>query len=157
MSDSNPTTGTIPIVPVRPVRSWLYQRWMGIPEPRSVSLIVGLGYLALLVTGVLTLLLPPQSFQGYFGTVSIQLVGIFFILGSIMGMIGGSRGDWKLERGAIITMAMGVAFYAYIVTSLQITSDSGNRYTQMGMIVLAFLFLANRFARIWRYEFKPRG
>lgn len=156
MSNSDPTTGTIPIVPVRPVRSWLYHRWMAVPEPRSVSLIIGFSYLVFLATGIITLILPPQSIEGYFGTFTMQLVGYFFIAGSVVGMIGGTKGFWELERWGIVAMSLGLISYLYIVVSLQVTSESGNRYTQLGVIVLSICLLANRMARIWRYEFKPR-
>lgn len=157
MSHNPPTSGTIPIVPVKTVRSRLRDLWMFIPDPRIVSLIIGFSYLMFLVTGFITLILPPNSIEAEYGNVVMQLVGYFFIGGSLLGMVGGTTEFWQLERVGIVGMAVGLLTYLYIVISLQISAVSGNSYTQMGLIILALCLLANRLARIWRYDFKPRG
>lgn len=152
-----PTTGSIPIVPVKTVGSRLKSMWMFIPDPRIVSLIIGFSYLVFLTTGIVTLALPPSSIEAEYGDVVMQLVGYFFIAGSIIGMIGGTTEFWQLERVGIAGMAVGLFTYLYIVINLQVAAEAGNRYTQMGVIVLALCLLVNRLARIWRYDFKPRG
>lgn len=131
--------------------------WMFIPDPRIVSLIIGFSYSVFLATGVITLMLPPTSIEAAYGDVVMQLVGYFFIGGSLLGMVGGTTEFWQLERVGIAGMAVGLFTYFYIVLNLQIASESGNRYTHMGIIILAICLLANRLARIWRYDFKPRG
>ena len=157
MSKSATTTVSIPITPVRTWRSRIQSLWMFIPDPRIVSLIIGFSYAVFFTTGVVTLLLPPASIEAEYGNVVMQLVGYFFIGGSLLGMVGGASEFWQLERVGIAGMAVGLLTYLYIVVNLQIAAESGHRYTQMGIIILALCFLANRLARIWRYDFKPRG
>lgn len=157
MSEPAPTTGGIPIVPVKTWRSRMKSLWMFIPDPRIVSLIIGFSYAVFLATGIVTLIFPPASIEAAYGDVVMQLVGYFFIGGSLLGMVGGTTEFWQLERVGISGMAVGLLTYFYIVVNLQIAAESGNRYTQMGIIVLALCLLANRLARIWRYDFKPRG
>lgn len=157
MSETATTTGGIPIVPVKTWRSRMKNLWMFIPDPRIVSLIIGFSYSVFLATGVVTLILPPTSIEAAYGNVVMQMVGYFFIGGSLLGMVGGATEFWQLERVGIAGMAVGLLSYLYIVVRLQLAADAGNRFTQMGIIILALCLLANRLARIWRYDFKPRG
>lgn len=150
-------TGSVPIVPVRSWRQRLIDLWLYIPEPRLVSLLTGFAYSIFLATGIVTLILPPASIEASYGSAVMQLVGYFFIGGAVVGMVGGITDFWQLERVGITGMAVGLATYLYIVINLQIASDSGNRYTQMGVIVISLILLAKRLAGIWRYDFKPRG
>lgn len=156
-SPKSAATGSIPIVPVRTWKRRLLDIWLYIPEPRIVSLLTGLAYTVFLATGVVTLTLPPQSIEASYGPVVMQLVGYFFIGGSVLGMIGGTTDFWQLERVGIVAMGVGLLTYFYIVVNLQIAAESGNRYTQMGVIIISLILLAKRLAGIWRYDFKPRG
>lgn len=152
-----PATGSIPIVPVRSWKQRLLDIWLYIPEPRIVSLLTGFAYTIFLLTGVVTLTLPPTSIEASYGPAVMQMVGYFFIGGALVGIVGGTTDFWQLERVGIVGMAVGLATYLYIVITLQVAAESGNRYTQMGVIVISLILLAKRLAGIWRYNYKPRG
>lgn len=150
------TTGPIVLDPARRVRGFFKFWWNKIPEPQMVSLITGAVYLVFFTTGLVTLLNPPTSIEGVFGTFTMQMVGYFLIGGALVGIIGGMRNWWEVERVGIGGMSIGVLTYLYIVIELQLASESGSRFTQMGIILTALGFLALRMALIWRYPFKPR-
>ena len=136
---------------------WIRFWWLKVPEPRVVSLISGALYSVMVITGLFTLFLPPQTYQGVFADLVIQLVGYFFIGGGIVGIVGGTLDFWQLERVGVSAMLLGLGFYLYIVANLQVMSDSGNRFTQMGVMVSLGVSLMMRMAMIWRYPYKPRG
>lgn len=136
----------------RGVRAWLAR----IPEPRTISTVLTVAYVAFVLTGLATLILPPQSIVGAIGEVSMALVGWFFLAGGLIGMWAGSIEFWQLERVGITSMGAGLLAYAYIVATLHFTTE-GSRLTQLGVIVIAGCLLVLRLAMIWRYDFKPRG
>lgn len=140
------------------LRDWFRFWWLKVPDPRIVSMIVGSVYAAafFLLGGVGTLLKPPLSIVGEVGTLTMTTVGCLFLVGSVVGMIGGALDHWELERVGIAAMGVGSLVYAYIVLTLHFTS-SGSRLTQLGMLTAAAGFLALRLAMIWRYDYKPRG
>lgn len=150
------STGPIVLEPTRRLHGFLRFWWNKIPEPQLVSLITGAVYLVLLTTGLVTVFNPPTSIEGVFGTFTMQMVGYFLIGGALVGTIGGMRNWWEIERAGIGGMSIGVLTYLYIVIELQLASESGSRFTQMGITLTALGFLALRMALIWRHPFKPR-
>lgn len=150
------STGPIVLEPTRRLYGFLRFWWNKIPEPQMVSLITGAVYLVFLTNGLVTIFNPPTSIEGVFGTFTMQMVGYFLIGGALVGIIGGMRNWWEIERAGIGGMSIGVLTYLYIVIELQLASESGSRFTQMGIILTALGFLALRMALIWRYPFKPR-
>lgn len=142
-------------VPFRWVDEWLKFWWQKVPEPRVISFIMGVAYFFFLVTGVVTIFIPPQTYDGVASELLMNLVGWSLVVGSIVGVIGGSKDFWQLERVGIVAMAVGVGFYGFIISMLHATLE-GSRLTQLGMIALVLLLLALRMAMIWRYDFRPR-
>lgn len=126
-----------------------------IPEPRIPNLIVGAAYLSFTLGGAVTLITPPRSLLGIYGMTVMMLVGVFFLVGGLIGILAGTREFWQLERAGIATMGAGVATYSYIVIVLQVT-EAGSRLTQLSVLLVALCFLALRLAMIWRYDYKPR-
>lgn len=144
------------VAPFREVDTWLRFWWLKVPKPRVVSMITGVGYLILTLTGVATLVIPPQTYVGATGPLLMNLVGVFLTGGGLVGMIGGMGDFWQLERVGIAAMVVGVGAYSFIMWVLHNTTE-GSRLTQEGMIGAALVFLFLRLALIWRYDFKPRG
>lgn len=143
---------------MRHLRDWLRFWWLKVPDPRIISILVGTVYAVafLLLGGVGTLVAPPQTIVGEVGERTMIAVGCLFLLGAVVGMIGGTLDHWELERVGIAFMTVGALVYAYIVFTLHFTS-SGSRLTQLAMLTAAVGFLALRLAMIWRYDYKPRG
>ena len=129
--------------------------WLLVPEPRAISILTGCSYLALFLTGVVTLLYPPRTLVGAIGGLTMELTGWFLVIGAIVGVIGGTSDFWQLERVGTVGMIIGLSSYGLLILGLQL-SVSGSRLTQFGVIVVALLSLLTRRARIWRYPFKPR-
>lgn len=136
---------------------WFQHCWERlVPEPRWVSSMYTVGYVIMLMTGVVTLFNPPQTLTGAVGDVSMKIVALLWIVGGVIGMIAGQREWWEGERFAVGMMLVGIIFYGWIIVSLHFTQD-GSRLTQLGILAIAALFLLLRFGFIWRYDFKPRG
>lgn len=151
-----PSTG--PIRLQRRASDWFRFWWLKVPDPRIVSIIVGIVYATAFFTlgGLGTLIAPPQSIVGEVGSRTMIAVGCLFLIGSVVGMIGGALDHWELERVGIAFMLVGAIVYSYIVLTLHFTM-SGSRLTQLGMLTAAIGFLLLRLAMIWRYDYKPRG
>lgn len=149
-------TGPIVLGTARRVSGFFHFWWYKVPEPRVVSLVTGFVYLVFLATGVVTVLSPPVSVEGIFGEFTMQVVGSFLIGGSVIGIVGGVRDFWALERVGIVGMGFGLMSYFYMVLSLQGVVGSGSRFTQLGVILAALGFLILRLSLIWRYTYKPR-
>lgn len=145
---------------MRRARDWLRSWWLKVPDPRIISVIVGTVYGAafFLLGGVGTLTAPPLSITETVpqGDAVMVGVGVLFLAGSIVGMIGGALDHWELERVGIAAMAAAALLYAYIVITLHVSSP-GSRLTQLAMLTAGIGFLALRLAMIWRYDFAPRG
>lgn len=134
----------------------MFMRWPTIPEPRYESITYGVIYSLFSLTGLATISLPPSTIQGVLGSASIQIVGWFFLIGGITGMVTGWLGWWQFERWGIGMMGFGILIYVYIVINLHFTSQ-GSRLSQLGIMLIAFCTLALRIGKIWRYPFRPRG
>lgn len=140
---------------VRWLDGWLKFWWYKVPEPRYVSMATGFAYLLLFLTGLATLVYPPQTIEAAVGEVAMALVGWFLVLGAGIGISAGVTDFWQLERVGIVAMGIGIATYAFIIAKLHVTSE-GSRLTQLGMISVVLVFLALRMGMIWRWPFKPR-
>lgn len=119
-------------------------------------MVTTLAYVVFALTGYATLVNPPSTLSAAYGEFAMSLVGVFFIIGSFGGMIAGARDYWELERWGIAAMLVGLGTYFYIVGQLQLT-ESGSRLTQLGVILIAILFLCMRMLMVWRYPYKPRS
>lgn len=150
-------TGSIVIQPARKVHNYFQFWWHKVPEPRMVSMITGVAYFLMFATGVITVIIPPRSVSAVYGGSLMQVVGYLLLIGAFIGIISGIREFWQLERVGIGAQAVGAITYFYIVIQLQIEADSGSRFTQMGFILAALMFLALRLSLIWKYPYKPRG
>lgn len=144
----------------RRARDWLRSWWLKVPDPRIISIIVATVYggAFFALGGIGTLTAPPLSITETVpqGDMVMLGVGVLFLAGSIVGMIGGTLDHWELERVGIGAMGAAALLYAYIVITLHLSS-SGSRLTQLAMLTAGIGFLALRLAMIWRYDYKPRG
>ena len=132
------------------LREW----WRRVPEPRIISTITTVLYAVILLTGIATAASPPRSLLGVFGEVTMQVLAWLFIVGAVVGMIGGALDFWQLERVGLAGMMLGLVSYAVTVGILQHIGD-GSRFTQLGVILAAMFALIFRLALIWRYPWKP--
>lgn len=131
--------------------------WLGfIPEPRAMSLVYTAAYMMVVITGIVTLIYPPQTLINAVHDVSLFVAAWLWVLGGLFGMFTGQREWWEGERFALSAMFIGIVFYALILIDLH-TQSEGSRLTQLGVLSLAALLLVLRFTFIWRYPFKPRG
>lgn len=136
---------------------WLRARWLNIvPEPRYESVIYTVVYGLFVLTGLVTLVWPPNTIANVLGYAGINLVGWLMVIGGVVGMWAGQREWWEAERVAIATMFTGLSVYGIIVAALHF-QGTGSRLTQLGLICIAAMTLVLRFGAIHKYAFKPRG
>lgn len=142
------------IRPSRVMRS-IIRVWVSIHEPRVVkALYFGVHTLTFL-TGLITLIDPPQSIGGVLGSWLTTVWSISLIVGGLGAALSVFPGWWWSERLGSVLALLGLGIYALTVLYLHL-SDSGSRLTQIGMILIAsFVFLV-RMAMIRKYTFEPR-
>lgn len=138
--------------------AWLQTWWLRVPMPRELSVAFTLLYVIAFATGWATLLRPPMSLSASVGGPQIMAsVGVLLIIGAVIAMFGGAREHWKLERIGLWLMTWALLIYASIVISLHISSTTGSRLTQIGVIGMALVAFLIRYLMIWRFTFRPRG
>lgn len=130
--------------------------WGSITEPRHLKAVYWVIYATALVTGVATLLSPPQTIEGALGTPLTIAWSVFLITGGTGGMLTVFPGWWWVERLSIVLVLTGIAIYGLVVLSLHFTSP-GSRLTQLGVICLAASVFVVRWTLIRRFSFEPRG
>lgn len=141
---------------LRRFHDWLRFWWLKVPEPRAFSAIYTTLYGIAALTGLVTLLNPPQTIRAEIGTAAMASIGVLLLIGAAIGMVGGAWEHWKLERVGLWFMSGALLIYAMLVTALHFTSQ-GSRLTQLGVILLALGTFTVRYLMIRRYTFRPRG
>lgn len=136
-------------------KDWYMYWWLKIPEPRAYSFIYAVAYLSSIAWGTLVFFFPPTTLLGSAGHVTMTLMGLSYMLGGLVGAIGGTFEAWKLERLGVYLILMGLVSYMVVVVHTAFNSD-GYRYAQIMVISLAILLYLMRLAMVWRYTFKPR-
>ena len=130
--------------------------WQSISNPRHLSLIYFSAYGIALLTGLVTLAVPPTSIAGELGPVYTIAWSVFFILGGILGLATALQGWWKWERWACWFTLAGIGIYGGVVLTLHFTSV-GSRLTQLGVLLLAATLFAVRVTMIWGRSYGPRA
>lgn len=135
---------------------WYNFWWMKLPTPRVFSLLYTMVYVGAITVGILTYFFPPPSLLGSLGSVSTKMMGILFVMGGIVGGLGGARDAWRLERIGIFSISL--SLLAYLATMIHFgLNASGNYYTQLGAIYFSIILFAVRLAMIWRYTYRPES
>jgi hypothetical protein len=121
-----------------------------------MSVIYFVIYVGWLLTGVATLVSPPNTISGELGPVLTIAWALLFIVGALVGLVTVLPGWWKWERWACHISLAGVAIYGFVVLNLHFTSP-GSRLTQLGVLYFggAAVFVV-RLAMIWGRTYAPR-
>lgn len=130
--------------------------WSRIREPRRVKAEFFTIYMVATAVGLVTLAMPPTSIQGVLGVLLTYVWSGALTLGGMLGTAAVFPGWWWLERLGVLSILVGILIYFTVVMSLHFT-ESGNRLTQAGFILLASTVFILRWQGIWRYTFEPRG
>ncbi|MGW9021253.1 hypothetical protein ACWGOE_07215 [Leucobacter chromiiresistens] len=135
---------------------WLRTWWLGIPDPREISIAFTLAYIVALYTGAVTLVQPPSTVKAAIGPSSMAALAVLLVLGSLIAMLGGAREHWKLERIGLWFMAGATIIYGALVLGLHFETN-GSRLTQLGFVTLALFLFIVRWVLIRYFEYRPRG
>ncbi len=133
---------------------WAQAVWARIQEPRIVSIVQTLIYVLCFVGGLVTIIDPPTSIRGAFGSGVTFAWGVFAIIGGLMGAYSAPTGKWLIEKPAIIACGTAITMYAGILVSLHIT-ETGNRIPQLVFVLIGLLHFVNRYWRIKPYSYEP--
>ncbi|GAA1450497.1 hypothetical protein ACFP47_10100 [Nesterenkonia lacusekhoensis] len=130
--------------------------WAFIEEPKSVTLVQAVGvYTTAIIFGALSFLHPPRTTSVILGDFLVTSISSLMIFAGAVGVITSITGWWWIER----PLAVGFLFvagclYLYSVVEAQVLSD-GNRWLQIGFIVIALGGLAARWLRIRKANYDP--
>lgn len=133
---------------------WTVALWLRIQEPRIVSIVQTLIYALCFTGGLVTIIDPPRSIAGAFGSGVTFAWGMFAVIGGLMGMYSAPTGKWLIEKPAIIACATAFFLYAGLIISLQFT-EAGNRVPQITFVLIGLLHFVNRYWRIKPYSYEP--
>ncbi len=106
------------------------------------------------LTGVVTLVMPPQTIEAVIGSVT-YVWSAFVLIGGAGGVIAVLPGWWWMERLCIACLWVGIGIYAIVLAYLHL-SESGSRLTQLGFLILAAGLFYIRLLTIRTYSFDPR-
>lgn len=134
------------------VRRW----WERVTEPRHVSVIYGGVYTIALLTGILTVLVPPVTIRGELGPVLTMMWAGLFVIGGAIGMCTVLNGWWAWERWGSILIITGIGIYGFVITTLHFTTE-GSRLTQLGVLALAASVFVVRWTMIRGRTYGPRA
>lgn len=137
------------------VRWWWRRLWDRITEPRLLSTIYGGVHTITLLTGIVTLLVPPVTISGHLGPALTIAWSLCFVLGGSVGIIAALPGYWLWERWACWFALLGIGIYGYVIATLHFTA-TGSRLTQLGVLLLAATVFIVRLALIWGRSYAPR-
>lgn len=135
--------------------AWVRRMWQGVTEPRHLKVFYLGIYMVAFLTGVVTLLWPPNSIEGALGAALTVTWSVFFLAGGMGGMISVLPGWWWAERLSIGLCVTGIGIYGTVVLSLHVTG-TGSRLTQLGMIALASGVFLVRWLLIRKFTFEPQ-
>lgn len=138
------------------VTNWFQTWWLRVPSPREFSIVFTFVYAISLLTGAATLKFPPNTISAEIGAAAMVSIGGLLVVGALIGMLGGARKFWKLERVGLWFMSMAWVIYGVVVVILHLSSE-GSRLTQLGAVVLALSVYFIRYLMIRRYSFQPGG
>ena len=133
------------------MRRW----WDSIREPRHKKAAYFVLYIIVILTGAVTLIVPPTSISGELGPVLSVSWSVFWLIGGMAGGTSVLPGWWWMERLSIVFMWTGFLIYFYVVFSLHFSS-TGSRLTQVGVILVASAAGYIRWLDIHKYNFEPR-
>lgn len=135
---------------------FLAQAWERVREPRHLKVAYAVFYVVAITLGVIALLAPPQSISGELGPVLTVTWGILALVGGAGGLATVFPGWWFAERLSIVVIWCALGMYLLVVIVLQVSSESGARYAQMTIFVLAAGLFYVRWHEIREYSFEPR-
>lgn len=135
---------------------WLRTWWLEVPEPREISTIYTIVYLAFSGVGAITIIAPPAAVTHIATPGVIIAVGAFFIVGALTAGLGGAWENWRVERIGLALMAAALAGFAVLTLALEDTTI-GTRIAVLILILIALAVLVLRWVLIRGYTYRPRG
>lgn len=135
--------------------------WGLLREPRAQTAVAGIGWLVACGMGSAAIWAPPSSVSAEIGPWWTLTWAAFLLTGGVLGLVGCwilHEPWWRwVEQAGILSAAVGIAIYVFLIGWLQITSE-GSRLVQICGITLGLLFILRRQldlrvpARGWRRE-----
>jgi len=114
------------------------------------------GWVATCVGGVATLFAPPMTIGVPLGPTLTAAWAWLWIVGGLLAAVAAVQGWWATERLAVGMIAVGLVVYFGVIVILHF-GGTGSRVSQMTMLALAGVALANRVVSIWGHDYEPRG
>lgn len=134
-------------------KQWAITAWLRIQEPRIVSILQLIVYLAAIGAGISAVLDPPPQIQGAVGP-GLTILWVAMILGGgLLGAVGVLPGIWWVERPAAILCFGATVIYGY--TLIHLHAGREDPALQILMVTIAATYFLMRWFRIRRYAYDP--
>lgn len=134
--------------------NWLVRAWRRVREPRVISVLAWVGYVALTIVGAVALAVPPTTVEAVVGPYAMYVIAGLVAVGGLASAVGSLPGWRGMECLGISAIMGGASIYMVLVLILTFTS-SGNRSFQAGFILFALVSLASRWIRIKDHTYAP--
>lgn len=136
------------------MREFLNTLWSRVSEPRIVSMLRWVMYMALLLGGITAIVDPPRSLTGEIGTYAMVSLATLLAFGGLIGAVAVLPGAWWLERIALLAIILALLIYGGVIIGLQFTQP-GNRLLQLSMVLGLTMSQFVRWARISARPYDP--
>lgn len=133
----------------------LKKLWAWVQEPKHITAVVTFGWGIILLTGISSLVEPPNTITHQLSQPLSILWAVCFIAGGALGLVGCPPGWWWVERAGVILTVAGGGVYLSIIALLHLASE-GSRLTQAGWVLFGLVMLIARWLRIRGAQVDPR-
>lgn len=112
-------------------------------------------YTISVVTGVLTLEMPPRTTSLILGDGLVTSIALAMIIAGVIGSISAVTGWWWVERPlGVGTLVIALLAYIYSIVEAQVFND-GYRWLQLGWMIIALGGLLHRWLTIRKANYDP--
>lgn len=136
-----------------PRAAWKWVAW--IQEPRHLTVIYALIYVALTYGGWSALQNAPSSIEGQLGPLMVTVWSWLWVIGGLLAALGALPGWWYAERAGLIILITGTLVYDATIWTLHFQSSTGNREPNAIGIGVVSLFALARLIQIWGATLDP--
>ena len=136
------------------VKTFLWNLWLRVQEPRKQSAVYFLVYMITTVLGAALLIDPPRSLQGTLGQVLIMVWSGMLVVGGGTGMLTVLQGWWWIERAGTWMCGFAMLIYGLAISALPVTQMS-LRLATLSFMLLGVLLFVVRILKTRHYSYDP--
>ncbi|WP_454044415.1 hypothetical protein [Cellulosimicrobium sp. Marseille-Q8652] len=128
--------------------------WQHVNEPRVISVVYFVMYLAGAGAGIYATITPPTSIEGQIGSTAMTALTVLLAGGCTLGAVAALPGIYWLERSAVTSIALAAGIYLAILGTLHL-QQPGNRLLQSWFVLFVLGMQLVRWVRVRERPYRP--